>query len=249
MKKIIAQKTWQREDIADCLSKKGIACTTKNIDMVCSSSYLKQLEECTDAEWEVINTAILECNFAAPKGVEDLVCDDEVLATYVVNGSYAEYHCIVPINYTTQKPSTDIGACLEMTMHRMIDNGLEEKLYEEMCAEKYQDVCNDDDFDEDAFVSLDLGYGICGPILNFIVPEPDKRKVATRAVANKICDLFEELLEKYDITIPSEDRTGDETEARLYGDEYGYLEDAISSIIADEVKKIDSSVQIEDCYF
>ena len=51
------------------------------------------------------------------------------------------------------------------------------------------------------------------------------------AIAITILELFEDLLEKHNITIPDEDREGDESEARLYGMTYANLEDGITAII------------------
>ncbi len=42
---------------------------------------------------------------------------------------------------------------------------------------------------------------------------------------------FEEVLEEYDVTIPSADREGTPEEARLYGTEYYDLEDAITEVL------------------
>ena len=46
-----------------------------------------------------------------------------------------------------------------------------------------------------------------------------------------IIDEFENLLDKYDIDIPSDDRTGDDSEAHIYGTEYGDLETSITNIL------------------
>lgn len=51
------------------------------------------------------------------------------------------------------------------------------------------------------------------------------------AIAITILELFEDLLEKHNITIPDEDREGDESEARLFGMTYANLEDEITAII------------------
>lgn len=50
-------------------------------------------------------------------------------------------------------------------------------------------------------------------------------------MAIAIIDEFEELLEDKNITIPSDDREGDPCEARIYGCEYGNLEDSIVAIL------------------
>lgn len=52
-----------------------------------------------------------------------------------------------------------------------------------------------------------------------------------REIAGRIIDLFEDLLQKYNIKIPSEDRKGDVEEANIYGKEYYDLEDKITELI------------------
>ena len=42
-------------------------------------------------------------------------------------------------------------------------------------------------------------------------------KIYTQEVATDIINAFEDLLDEHDISIPDEDRTGDEGEARIYG--------------------------------
>lgn len=51
--------------------------------------------------------------------------------------------------------------------------------------------------------------------------------IKLREYSVEIVELFEELLEEYNITIPDEDRTGDENEARLYGMTYSNLEEDV----------------------
>ena len=53
----------------------------------------------------------------------------------------------------------------------------------------------------------------------------------TREFAIAILDLFEDLLDEKGIDIPSEDRVGEEGEARLYGIEYFQLEDGIVQLL------------------
>ena len=52
-----------------------------------------------------------------------------------------------------------------------------------------------------------------------------------REYAWSILDYFEDLLDEKGIDIPSDDRDGDEGEARLYGTEYCELEDKITSLL------------------
>lgn len=52
-----------------------------------------------------------------------------------------------------------------------------------------------------------------------------------RSTAVAIIDLFEDILDKNDITIPDEYRQGDPDEARIYGDTYYALENSITGIL------------------
>lgn len=47
----------------------------------------------------------------------------------------------------------------------------------------------------------------------------------------EIIQEIEEMLESHNITIPDRDRTGSKDEARLFGEHYYLLEDAIKTII------------------
>ena len=53
-----------------------------------------------------------------------------------------------------------------------------------------------------------------------------------RGVAIRILDVFEEMLENKGISIPDEVRTGDESEACLYGMTYADLENAIEELLS-----------------
>lgn len=64
----------------------------------------------------------------------------------------------------------------------------------------------------------------------------DIKPIKIRLFAADICDAFEDLLEKHNIDIPDVERTGDESEARLYGMEYDSLEDTITEILTDLVQ-------------
>ena len=52
-----------------------------------------------------------------------------------------------------------------------------------------------------------------------------------RSIADTIIDLFEDILDKNDISIPDDYRQGDPDEARIYGDTYYALEDSIVRIL------------------
>ena len=57
-----------------------------------------------------------------------------------------------------------------------------------------------------------------------------------RETAIAILEMFEEVLEEHDIYVPDEDRTGDESEACLYGMTYGNLEDRIYALLSETIQ-------------
>ena len=72
-------------------------------------------------------------------------------------------------------------------------------------------------------------------------------KVKVRLIANEICELFEDILDKHNIDIPDEDREGNEEEARIYGMTYAELEDNVKEILvefANQIKRDD--VELEE---
>ena len=63
--------------------------------------------------------------------------------------------------------------------------------------------------------------------------------ISTRQYAANICDCFEDLLEKHDIDIPDEARTGSDRESRIYGCTYDDLEYVVNRELhklVDEIK-------------
>lgn len=57
----------------------------------------------------------------------------------------------------------------------------------------------------------------------------------TRGLAISILDIFEDMLDEKGIMIPDEDRTGDESEACLYGTTYAELEDQITELLSNYI--------------
>lgn len=72
-----------------------------------------------------------------------------------------------------------------------------------------------------------------------------KEPLKLRKYANAICDKFEDLLNDHDITIPSEDREGEESEARLYGGVYYDLEDKVTNILVELINIVKENPDIE----
>lgn len=57
----------------------------------------------------------------------------------------------------------------------------------------------------------------------------------TRGIAIMILDIFEEMLDEKGITIPDEDREGEEGEACLYGSTYYDLENQITELLCNYI--------------
>ena len=73
------------------------------------------------------------------------------------------------------------------------------------------------------------------------------RTVKVRPIANEICELFEDLLDKHNIDIPDEDREWNEGEAHIYGMTYAELEDKVKEILvefAEQIKR--DNVELEE---
>lgn len=69
--------------------------------------------------------------------------------------------------------------------------------------------------------------------------------IKVRHTAAAICELFEELLDEHDITIPDGDRTGAEGEARLYGCTYFNLELAVTDILRSLIEEVKSKPDVQ----
>lgn len=73
------------------------------------------------------------------------------------------------------------------------------------------------------------------------------REIKVRPYAFDICELFEDLLDKHNITIPDEDDDQREPDncARLYGMTYANLEDEVVSILRQFANEIDPECNVE----
>lgn len=76
------------------------------------------------------------------------------------------------------------------------------------------------------------------------IPLEDDIRQEVKEYAIDICEIFEDLLEKYEINIPDEYREGDESEARLYGENYYETEEKVIDILVqfrNDLKEIRTS--------
>lgn len=76
--------------------------------------------------------------------------------------------------------------------------------------------------------------GLANRVLNFenwLNKDEDAVNEYLTNLSAQICDVFENLLESEDITIPDDQREGAEEEARLFGMKYYEVEDSIKDIL------------------
>ena len=78
--------------------------------------------------------------------------------------------------------------------------------------------------------------------------DQEPKTIKLREYSVDICELFEDLLEENDITIPDDEREGESDEARLYGKTYSCLEydvlNILNELINDLLKHPDASIDI-----
>lgn len=78
--------------------------------------------------------------------------------------------------------------------------------------------------------------------------EQEPKTIKLREYSVDICELFEDLLEENDITIPDDEREGEPDEARLYGTTYANLEYEVLNILNefmnDLLKHPDANIDI-----
>lgn len=73
-----------------------------------------------------------------------------------------------------------------------------------------------------------------------------KKIVNVRDIANDIVEMFDDILDRYGIIVPDEDRGLESGETSLYGMTYAKLTDAVSDVLSDVVKAVDPSVVTKD---
>ena len=78
--------------------------------------------------------------------------------------------------------------------------------------------------------------------------DQEPKTIKLREYSVDICELFEDLLEENDITIPDDEREGEQDEARLYGKTYSCLEydvlNILNELINDLLKHPDANIDI-----
>lgn len=77
----------------------------------------------------------------------------------------------------------------------------------------------------------------------------NNKTIKVRHTAAAICEIFEDLLEEFGITIPDDDRTGSEGEGRLYGLTYFNLELEVTDILKSLIEEVKANPDAQCEYF
>lgn len=97
---------------------------------------------------------------------------------------------------------------------------------DEDCYETGYEICNDNGEIIYDFANEDIKY-----YYEYLNRQEEENTMNTTNnltnTADDIIDIFEELLDRFDITLPDEWREGEEDEARIFGDTYYELENKI----------------------
>lgn len=97
--------------------------------------------------------------------------------------------------------------------------------------------------EEEDYLSDIFGFCVKGFSVD-ILPATDD-PIHIRNLSADICSVFEDLLDRFDITLPDKDREGDEDEARIYGDTYSDMEDEVTGMLEDFLKEHVPSLPID----
>lgn len=146
---VIACKVWTMEDIISKMKDEGYNVTDEKISKINMELLSKHLTECTDNDWDMISYAIENSNVIS---LEEIVGEDEKIASFVLEGNYYENHFICDKDADER---SDLLGYIEQTLHRLIDEGAKDgDIYRILGAEQM------DDCDDEHFISIDLGYYI-----------------------------------------------------------------------------------------
>lgn len=140
---------------------------------------------------------------------------------------------VVDYIVTTTMEETESGnMCTyfdELADHFKVDENFFEENFDAICAGllSRKEVCDIDGSSiEERVFNVNIWLDYC----------KNYDDVDLRNTADDIIDIFEELLNRLDITIPDKWREGEEDEARIFGDTYYELEDKIAKRLRKEVR-------------
>lgn len=100
----------------------------------------------------------------------DLLQEDECILSFHIEGEMTKRHIIAPCGGDGAPTTDNIGACIEQTLHRILENGgNDDNVYEILGAVKDMQCSSDERY------CIDLGYVIPGPIDRNIEPTGERK--------------------------------------------------------------------------
>ena len=119
-KDYMAMKLWDRNDVEDRMEELSMFPSKSIVDSVCECIEIEEsLEECDDRDWYIIDDAIKRCSkdkADMPAVIEDFAKKDECIVRLILEGDYSERYVI-----SDDKDISDLGAAIEMTLHRILN--------------------------------------------------------------------------------------------------------------------------------
>lgn len=119
-KDYMAMKLWDRNDVEDRMEELSMFPSKSIVDSVCECIEIEEsLEECDDRDWYIIDDAIKRCSkdkADMPAVIEDFAKKDEYIVKLILEGDYSERYVI-----SDDKDISDLGAAIEMTLHRILN--------------------------------------------------------------------------------------------------------------------------------
>lgn len=119
-KDYMAMKLWDRNDVEDRMEELSMFPSKSIVDSVCECIEIEEsLEECDDRDWYIIDDAIKRCSkdkADMPAVIEDFAKKDECIVKLILEGDYSERYVI-----SDDKDISDLGAAIEMTLHRILN--------------------------------------------------------------------------------------------------------------------------------
>lgn len=123
------------------------------------------------------NEASVTDKFDVKEWLKSLLCEDEALAVFTVDGYYSQGYCIIPNDADPER--VDIASLLELTLHRLLDAeaesdgsdpvfcsySIDEVIDHVLLAT--QDTENEYADKEEEITEIDLGYIIPGLLTSF----------------------------------------------------------------------------------
>ena len=151
----IGMKLWTSTDVyTECIDMGECFPSVKLIER--ASNILKKnecLNDCSDSDWDIIRQVLKDIKTDCPVSVKDFAEPGEYIYQLILEGEYIERYII-----SEDKELKDLGGCLEYTLNRILDIGVNEyNLSEEQVDEFIYSIMGASKSEENP-IWIDKGY-------------------------------------------------------------------------------------------